>query len=149
MLRVMLRNLTKSDDLFVKVLADFLHAYDGKAASTEDFIASLTRTAPADWQWFFDEWVYGTAIPTYAWAWKAERGDGGQDVLALTVRQENVPDGFRMPVPVRIDFGGGKAGQAVVLVDEREETFRLPLPAKPKKVELNPDFAVLATLKGL
>jgi hypothetical protein len=149
MLRVMLRNLTKSDDLFVKVLADFLHAYDGKAATTADFIASLTKTAPADWQWFFDEWVYGTAIPTYAWAWKAERGDGGQDVLALTVRQENVPDGFRMPVPVRIDFGGGKAGQAVVLVDEREETFRLPLPAKPKKVELNPDFAVLATLKGL
>jgi len=149
MLRIMLRNLTKSDDLFVQVLSDFLHTYDGKAASTEDFIASLTKTAPADWQWFFDEWVYGTAIPTYAWDWKAERGDGGKDVLALTVRQQHVPTGFRMPVPVRIDFGGGKSGQAVVLVDKPEETFRIPLPARPKDVELNPDRAVLAIMKGI
>lgn len=148
MLRVMLRNLTKSDDLFVKVLTDFLHAYDGKAATTEDFIASLTKTAPGEWGWFFDQWVYGTAIPTYAWDWKAERADG-QHVLALTVRQEGVPSGFRMPVPVKIDFGGDQEGQAVVLVDEPEETFRLPLPAKPRKVELNPDFAVLADMKGL
>lgn len=149
MLRVMLRNLTRSDELFVKVLSDFLKAHDGKAATTEDFVASLTRTAPGDWQWFFDQWVYGTAIPTYAWDWKAERGDGGRHVLAVTVRQEGVPDGFRMPVPVKIDFGGGQEGQAVVLVDEREETFRLPLPARPRKVELNPDFAVLANTKGL
>ena len=149
MLRVMLRNLTKSDDLFVKVLSDFAHQYDGKAATTEDFIASLTRTAPGEWQWFFDQWVYGTAIPTYAWDWKAEKADDGRDVLAITVHQENVPDGFRMPVPVKIDFGKGEEGQAVVLVDEREETFRIPLPAKPRKVELNPERAVLANLKGL
>jgi hypothetical protein len=149
MLRVMLRNLTKSDDLFVKVLSDFLREYDGGSASTEEFIASLTKTAPGDWQWFFDQWVYGTAIPTYAWNWKTEPGEGGKSVLAITVRQENVPDGFRMPVPVAIDFGGGQVGQAVVLVDERQETFRLPLPAAPKKVQLNPDHAVLAQMRGL
>ncbi|HEX6201336.1 MAG TPA: M1 family aminopeptidase, partial [Thermoanaerobaculia bacterium] len=149
MLRVMLRILTKSVDLFVQVLRDFLREYDGKVASTDDFIASLTKTAPGDWQWFFDQWVYGTAIPTYAWDWKTEPGEGGKSVLALTVRQDNVPGGFRMPVPVAIDFGGGKAGQVVVLVDEREETFRIPLPAAPKKVQLNPDHAVLAEMKGL
>lgn len=147
MLRVMLRNLTKSDDLFVEVLSDFLHEHDGRAATTGDFVASLTRTAPGEWQWFFDQWVYGTAIPTYAWDWKAEKADDGRDVLAITVRQENVPDGFRMPVPVKIDFGRGQEGQAVVLIDEPEETFRLPLPAKPRKVELNPDYAVLANMK--
>lgn len=147
MLRVMLRNLTKSDELFVQVLRDFLREHDGKTATTEDFIASLTKTAPGDWQWFFDQWVYGTAIPTYAWDWKTERGEGGKTVLALTVRQENVPDGFRMPVPVAIDFGRGQEAQAVVLVDEREETFHIPLPAEPKKVQLNPDHAVLAQMK--
>jgi aminopeptidase N len=131
----------------VQVLSDFLHRYDGKAATTQNFIDSLTETAPADWGWFFDQWVYDTAIPTYVWDWKAEKGEGGQHILALTVRQENVPDGFRMPVPVKIDFGGDQEGQAVVLVDEREETFRLPLPARPRNVELNPERAVLANLK--
>ena len=118
MLRVMLRNMTKSDDLFVKVLSDFLHEYDGKAASTQDFINVLSRDAPGHWKWFFDQWVYGTAIPTYKWDWKTVKGGDAKHpyVLQLTVRQEGVPDGFRMPVPIRIDFGragsgpGGRAG---------------------------------------
>ena len=151
MLRVMLRNLTKSDDLFVKVLSDFLHEHDGGAASTEDFIATLTSNAPGHWTWFFDQWVYGTAIPTYRWDWKAVRGGDPKRpyVLQLTVRQENVPDGFRMPVPIRIDFGRAGSGQAVVLVDKPEETFQLPLPAQPKDVELNPRHAVLANMGKL
>ncbi|MFW6175804.1 MAG: M1 family metallopeptidase [Acidobacteriota bacterium] len=149
MLRVMLRNLTKSDEMFVKVLSDFLERYDGKAATTQDFIDSLTDTAPGDWQWFFDQWVYGTAIPTYSWDWDVERGEEGQDVLALTVRQEGVPEGFRMPVPVKVNFGRGQEGQAVVLIDEPEETFRLPMPARPRNVELNPDHAVLAKVDRL
>lgn len=151
MLRVMLRNLTKSDDLFVQVLSEFLHEYDGRAASTEDFVETLTRVAPGDWQWFFDQWIYGTAIPTYAWDWDVRRDRGGDSpyVLELTVRQEDVPAGFRMPVPVRIDFGRQGEGQAVVLVHQNRETFELPLPAKPKDVELNPGHAVLAKMEHL
>jgi len=151
MLRVMLRNLTKSDDLFVKVLSDFLHEYDGKAASTQDFINVLSQDAPGHWKWFFDQWVYGTAIPTYKWDWKTVKGGDAKHpyVLHLTVRQEGVPDGFRMPVPIRIDFGRAGSGQAVVLVDKPEETFQLPLPAQPKDVELNPRHAVLANMGKL
>ncbi len=148
MLRVMLRNMTKSDDLFVKVLSDFLHQYDGKAASTQDFINVLSQDAPGHWKWFFDQWVYGTAIPTYKWDWNAVKGgdDKHPYVLRLTVHQDGVPDGFRMPVPILIDFGRAGSGQAVVLVDKPEETFELPLPARPKDVELNPRHAVLARM---
>jgi hypothetical protein len=149
MLRTMLGNATKSDDLFVKVLRTFLHEYKGKSASTEDFIHTLGEVAPGHWQWFFDQWVYGTDIPTYAWDWKVEKGPGGKPVLALTVKQSGVHDGFRMPVPVRIDFGGDQHGTAVVLVDKPEETFHFPLPARPKDVTFDPDHAVLAKLKGL
>ena len=149
MLRTLLANATKSDDLFVKVLRTFLHDYRGKAASTEDFVHTLEQVAPGHWQWFFDQWVYGTDIPTYAWGWKVEPGQGGKQVLALTVRQSGVHPGFHMPVPILIDFGGDRHGTAVVLVDKPEETFRLPLPARPKDVTFDPHHAVLAKLKGL
>ena len=66
--------------------------------------------------------VEGTAVPTYRWRWQATE-QGGKPAIELEVRQEGVPAGFRMPVPLAVDFGGGRRGQLVVLVDEAAETF--------------------------
>lgn len=146
MLRTMLRNMTKSDEVFFNVMRRFLDTYAGKAASTQDFIDVLTAVAPADWQWFFDQWIDGTEIPTYIW--HAEPGTrDGKPVVNLTVKQENVNRGFRMPVPVELVFSKKESGQVVILIDEPEETFTIPVPKAPKNIELNPDHAVLAVVK--
>lgn len=146
MLRTVLRNVAKSDQVFFDVLRRFLDDHAGGAASTDDFIATLTAVAPGNWQWFFDQWVHDTDVPTYTWSWDTA-SEGGKTLLRLTVAQSGVAPGFRMPVPVAIDFGKDKGGQVVVLVDKPEETFTIPLPAKPKSVEFNPDHAVLAVTK--
>ena len=147
MLRTMLRNMTKNDDVFFNVLRRFIDTYAGRAASTQDFIDTLTAVAPADWEWFFDQWINGTDVPTYVWASEPATLDG-KPAIKLTVRQENVDRGFRMPVPVRLEFGKKEVGQVVVLVDEPEETFTIPVPKAPKRIELNPDHAVLAVVKN-
>src|SRR2546430_10862976 len=54
--------------------------------------------------WFFDEWVRGNAIPKYVFSWRAEPAQGGHYTLQLRVRQEDVPEHFVMPVPVKIGF---------------------------------------------
>ncbi|HEV8630308.1 MAG TPA: M1 family aminopeptidase [Thermoanaerobaculia bacterium] len=146
MLRVLLREKSGNDDTFVRLLRTFVAEHRGKAASSEDFVATLGRVAPADWRWFFDQWVYGTAIPTYQWRYEVSQRDG-KPLLVLEVRQSGVPAGFRMPLPV--DFGGDRHGQVVVLVDEPEERFEIPLPAQPRRVELAPGHAVLARLDKL
>ena len=58
-----------------------------------------------------------------------------------------MPPGFRSPIPVRADFGGGRSGQLMVMMDQPRKTFWLTLPAKPKKVILNPDFGILAKMR--
>ena len=68
-------------------------------------------------------------------------------VLELDIEQHDVPPGFRMPVPVKIDLGKGKEGQVVVMIDEPHEKVSFPLPAKPKDVVFNPAGAVLARVK--
>ena len=146
MLRTMLRNMTKSDEVFFDVLRRFLDTYAGRAASTQDFIDTLNAVAPADWQWFFDQWIDGTDVPTYTWESEPTTQDG-KPAISLTVRQENVDHGFRMPVPVRFVFGKKEIGQVVILIDEPEETFIIPVSKTPKKIELNPDHAVLAVVK--
>lgn len=151
MLRTLLRNVTKSDEVFMTVLREFLTTHRGGEASTDDFMAILAKHAPSDWSWFFDQWVHDTAIPTYRWRYEtASKPDAeGKYALTLEVHQEDVPEGFRMPVPVAVTFGKGETGQIVVPVNEAEQTFTIPLPKRPKKVELNPDGAVMARVKKL
>ncbi|MDH3523835.1 MAG: M1 family aminopeptidase [Acidobacteriota bacterium] len=150
MLRGTLRGRTGSDDVFFDVLRDFLAAYRGKPASTDDFKAVLAARAPADWDWFFDQWVYGAAVPTYSWAYGLEGGTAdGQVRVVLRVRQTEVPAGFKMPLPVRAELAGGRTVEMMVMVDRPEMEIPLTLPARPKKLELNPDNAVLARMKKL
>ena len=58
------------------MLRDFVHEYDGKAASTEDFRRVLERNRGGDWGWFFDAWIYGADIPSYRWKLQRQAGRG-------------------------------------------------------------------------
>lgn len=150
MLRTLLRNMTKSDKAFLGVLKDFLNTHAGGQASTQDVLDALNRRVPTrdGWDWFFDQWIHDTAIPTYTWSYEVSGKDAnGKYVLKVDVEQTGVPAGFRMPVPVQIDFGKGQSGQVMVMVDQPTKTLSVPLPKKPKKVIFNPGGAVLARVK--
>jgi len=148
MLRGMLRDQTHSDQTFVDVMRDFLATHKGGFVSTKDFQAAVTRHAPGDWSWFFDEWVDGTGIPSYRWSYNiaAAPDAEGKWSVALKVRQADVPAGFKMSVPVAVDFGG-KTSHVRVMVDQPEKTFTLAFPEKPRSLIFNPDSEVLAKVK--
>jgi hypothetical protein len=97
--------------------------------------------------WFFDEWVNGTSIPTYILSWRADTAPNRAYTLRLRIRQEDVPASFAMPVPVRIELAGG--GHAFVRINVRgpRTEAELRLPGEPTKVELNPLQSVLAEVK--
>jgi len=147
MLRTVLRDATGSDQAFLDILRDFAHTWRGGYASTRDFAAAVARHAPGDWAWFFDEWIDRTAIPSYRWSYAVAPAVGGGATVSLRVRQSDVPDGFRMPVPVRIEYADGKEERRVVTVAKPEETFSLALSRAPKEVVFDPDGAVLAKVK--
>lgn len=148
MLRTIMRGLTGSDDTFFAVLQDFVATYAGQAASTEDFQEIVAEHAPAEWSWFFDQWVNGASIPTYEWDWKTGgKTPDGKTEIVLRVRQRNVPRDFKMLVPVRIELPGGQGGEMPVMIDEPEKELTIALPAPPKRVEFNAGNAVLATVK--
>ena len=144
MLRVLL-----SDPVFDDVLRDFAATYRGGYASTRDLTAAVARHAPGDWSWFFDQWIDRTAIPTYRWSTTvaADSNSTNGVILSLRVRQSDVPAGFHMPVPVRIDYPDGRQERRVVNVAQADETFTLALPRAPKAVVFDPDVAVLARVK--
>jgi len=146
MLRSMLRYKTHSDDLFVKILRDYVHEYSGKEASTDDFRRIVEKNAPGDWSYFFNDWIYGAELPTYRWSWSAEPDPKGFRV-SVTVKRSDVPDDFVMPIPVRVELDGGKFATFFIVAKQPEQTVTQILSVKPRNVVLAPDHSVLGNFR--
>jgi Peptidase family M1 domain len=148
----MLRNMMldfrgMKENAFAAMMADFYQQYRGKQATTRDFQRVVERHLDAPMDWFFDEWVNGTAVPTYIVAWHADSTPDHAYVLRLRIRQEDVPEDFMMLVPVRIELAGGGHAFVRVNVQGPRAEFQFRLPAEPTEVELNPLQSVLAEVK--
>jgi aminopeptidase N len=133
------------DDDFKAMMKDFISSHYNKDVSTEDFKRFVDKHMQKGMDlggngrmdWFFDQWVYGTEMPTYALEYSL-REEGGRTVLAAKLTQSGVSDGFRMQVPIYLDFGKGwsRLGQ-VALVGNASKEFTVPLPQRPKRVAAN------------
>lgn len=149
MLRAMMLDLrTMNEDRFTATMRDYYALYRGKPATTEDFQRVVEEHVGIPMAWFFDEWVKGTAIPTYHVAWTSQATEGGKYVVRLRVTQEHVPADFRMPVLVSVDLGNNRIGHFRVDVrgDQKEYTSPL-LPGEPKVLTFNDLNGVLADVK--
>lgn len=149
----MLRNLmldlqTMKEDAFTAMVQDFYGSYRGKQATTTDFQRVVERHVGMPMDWFFDQWVYGTAIPTYRVAYRVEPAPEGKYRMTVRVRQENVPDDFQMYVPVSVDLGQNRWARLRVKVQGPVSEIALPLmPLEPQGIRFNELESVLAEVK--
>jgi len=115
MLRMMMHDNRTGDQLFKETMHDFVNTYRGKAATTEDFKAIVEKhmTQEMDLQgnhkldWFFNEYVYGTQLPSYQMSATFDTGADGDVVMNMKVTQSNVNDSFRMLVPIYLELPNG------------------------------------------
>jgi len=142
---MMLDNRTMSEDRFMAMMRDFYTTYRGKRASTLDFQRTVERHFGQPMDWFFEEWVNGTAVPTYTFSWTAEPDSGGYAVR-IRIRQTDVPDRFAMYVPLLIRFEQGEALIRMLVRGPTSEAS-IHLAALPKSIQVNPLESVLAEVK--
>lgn len=139
------------DQRFFKMLRDFVAAYQGRNASTEDFIrhaekyinpaADLEHNGRLDW--FFSEWVYGTGIPTYKFEATTQRLATNKFLIQGRIEQSEVPSDFEMLVPVVAFYGNRKVTLGRVAVTESGGKFRFTTSSRPTRVTVDED-SVLA-----
>lgn len=126
MIRMMMYDHQTGDKNFKDMMHDFVTTYSGRAATTEDFKAmvekhltpEMARAGGGKMDWFFDEYVYGTELPTYAMDSSFERNSDGDVVLTFKVTQSNVSDSFRMLVPMYMELADGHVvslGRATII----------------------------------
>jgi len=143
----MLNTRTMNEDAFAATMRDFYQEFRGRRASTQDFQNVVERHTAVPMDWFFTQWVDGTAVPTYTLSWRADLTPTGQFTLRVRVRQENVPATFIMPVPLEITFADSSRVIVRVTVRGPLTEAEIPVRIEPKRLQLNVLESVLAEVK--
>jgi hypothetical protein len=148
----MLRNLlldleTFSEGSFTDMMAELYSRFQDTTLTTLRFRELTEKYTGMDMGWFFDQWVYGSDIPTYDFSFKLERGEQGNYNALCRVEQSDVSENFRMFVPLEVEFKSGAKHYFRLLIDKPLYEFSLPpLAEKPKHIRFNPFNSVLANV---
>jgi hypothetical protein len=116
MLRMMMWNQQTGDERFRAMMQEFVKTYTNRAATTEDFKAVVEKHLTPEMNldgngkmdWFFNQYVYGTALPSYRLDHSFNNGSDGTHVLKLKITQSNVDPQFKMLVPLYLELSDGR-----------------------------------------
>lgn len=145
----MLRNMmldmkTMNEDKFTNMMRDFYQSNLGKKVSTKDFQECVEKHMNQNMDWFFNQWVYFTDIPTYDFSYNVTKNSSGKYDLECKVYQSNVDNNFKMIIPIKLDFGDEKFARIKVLINKTVSEFSIPnLPLEPEDVIFNDLQSVL------
>jgi aminopeptidase N len=137
---------TGSDERFFRMLRDFISKYQGQSVSTEDFIRHVEKymTAESDLEknhkldWFFNEWVYETGVPTYRIETNVRRLAADKYLVQGSITQSDVPGDFEMLVPVVAIYAKDKrVTLGRVAVSENGGRFKFTTTRKPSRVAID------------
>ncbi len=135
------------DAQFLAMLKEILKRYDRAEMTTEEFRLLAAEFLPPNapdpkLESFFDQWVYGTGIPTLKLSYTVK---GAAPALKLygTLTQSDVDADFSALVPVEIRLAPGHTITQWVRSANEPVTFTVPLKQAPLKVALDPNHGLL------
>ena len=143
MIRMMMYTQKNGDARFQETMQDFVKTHFNQNVSTEDFKRIIEKHMTPDldfdgngrMDWFFNEWVYGTEMPSYRFEYNL--GPDGTN-LSGKITQSGVSDNFKMLVPIYLDFGKGwlKLGSANMVGNSSVDVKDIKLPAPAKRAAI-------------
>ncbi len=156
MIRMLMWTPKDGDERFKATMHDLVDSYRLQAATTEDFKAIVEKHMSSamdldgnhKMDWFFNQYVYGTELPTYHFESKiAQNGDATSLHFKLT--QSGVSPGFKMLVPIYLELADGRVIRmgAIALHGSMTAEHDVPLgklPVAIKRASINYYYDVLA-----
>ena len=135
------------DSRFLAMLAEMLKRFERSEITTEQFQMLCAEFMPPKsddpkLQSFFDQWIYGTGIPSLKLTY-AVKGAAPNFRVTGTVTQSDVDDNFTALVPVEIQLSRGRSVTQWVRTSSEPSTFSVALKQAPAKVSLDPNYGVL------
>jgi len=142
----MLRRLL-GDDAFFEGLRGFYREFKYRKANSDDLRQSMERASGVALESFFEQWIYGSAIPRLRFSSETREDDGGGSGT-VTVRFEQAGRPFEVPVTVTLLFESGDRKDVVVKVTGKLTSATIPFDQPLDRVLVNDDNAALAEIDG-
>jgi aminopeptidase N len=132
------------DARFIAMMRDFVAACSAKNASTEDFRRVVEKHMGEPMDWFFNQWVYGTEVPSYSIRYQTKDAGNGKTLLTFSVTESGVSPQFQGRVPIYAIVKGqpNRLGLARI-VGPATASAEVQLPFNPEKVTLDEGHSIL------
>jgi hypothetical protein len=148
---LMLFHMTRrdlGDEVFVKGLRAFYAGKKFQRASFDDVRRAFETASGRDLSASFTPWVVRPGAPRLRVRdVKAAAADGGSWRLTGTIDQTQDAAPYALSVPVAVTMEGrDAASQSVVRVNAKETPFELTVPARPVRLDVDPEFDLFRRL---
>jgi aminopeptidase N len=152
----MLRNIV-GDNTFFNIIRSYtssIHAYGN--ATTENFQAIVENVTGQDFDYFFNQWIYGEKYPKYQFGWTDYLSSGAKQnagaanyTLKFKITQlinTPAPSYFTMPVDVKVTFEDNTTEIIRVLNNAQDQLFEFNFPKNITEVIFDPNNGILKDL---
>ena len=142
----MLRRLL-GDELFISGLQDFYRENKFRTASFDDLRRSFEQVSQEDLEVEFNQWTKRTGAPILRVTNAVTRGLVGNYSLTAHLEQNQPGDAYTIRVPVVATLEGRKdAYRDIVVMNEKQQDFEIRLPARPLRLDIDPQFDIFRKL---
>jgi hypothetical protein len=139
----MLRRLV-GDDAFFAGLRRYYNTWRFAKAGTDDFRRAVEAESGVDLGRFFEQWIYGDALPQVTFTSRLEPRDGDSEAV---LRFEQTGEVFDFAVTVTFEYADNTTTSIVAKVTDRVVEMRVPVKGRPRRIDANRDLATVGVFR--
>jgi hypothetical protein len=134
-------------DKFVQALQDFYRKNRFRLASFDDLRDSFEQVSKKNMRVDFQQWLTRPGAPQLRVSSPKARALGDGYVLTGLLEQSQPENAYSLRVPVAVTMEGQpRSYQTVVLMEEKRLELKLRMPARPLRLDVDPEFDLFRRL---
>jgi aminopeptidase N len=135
------------DKTFVKGLRSFYRDHKFRVASYDDLRRSLEAASGKDLKLLFDQWLTRTGAPELKLGTVEYAGDGQGFFVKGVLEQIQPGKAYHLRVPISVTMDGQDSAYVTwVVMNKKREEFKLRVPHKPLRIDVDPRFDLFRML---
>ncbi|RUM94479.1 MAG: M1 family peptidase [Thiothrix sp.] len=135
------------DDVFSRGLRAFYKQFQFKTASYEDIRKAFEEATGQSLADYFNQWIQRVGAPALALSNADNEKTTEGYRLSFRLQQKQMNNTYHLRVPVAVTLEGqDKAWQTDIVMNQKEQDYELNLPAKPLRIDIDPEFDLFRKL---
>jgi len=133
------------DAAFQKGIRSYYKKYFNANATTDQFRLEMERASGISLQSFFNQWLLRSGIPTIQVDWQY---NPSKKLLEISLMQTNADNSiYEIPLEITIQQSNGALIKQKLLLQKKQDTFRIPMATAPTGLIPDPATRLLATFR--